>query len=135
MRTFALGLAIAALLPLSGRAFKGAPVLRGQEKAEDHQAKAQEWIAKADSTRALVDGVLKGAVEAGAEEHAVAKDNVADARRWMSEGDKRLEAAKAAMEEQSYEAAEKDGNMAWQYYVKAGTAAVLAARLVGGGGG
>ncbi len=38
------------------------------------------------------------------------------------------------MESEDYETASTFANMTWQYYVKAGTAAVLAARLVGGGG-
>lgn len=123
---------IAALLLLStGRVLPGAPA-SGQ--GEDAKADAESWIAKADSVRGLVDGVLAQAVEAGAEEHAVAKDNVVDARRWMAEGAKALEAAKAALEAEEFQTAARQGNMAWQYYVKAGTAAVLASRLVGGGG-
>ena len=131
MKDLALTLVIATLLPLSGRAVLGAPD-GAQEK--DPQTKAAEWVARADSVRATVAGVLAQAVEAGAEEHAVAGDNVADARRWLAEGDKALESAKAAMEEEAYEKAAAEGNMAWQLYVKAGSAAVRAARLVGGGG-
>ena len=130
MKRLTLTLVIAALLPLSGRAFEGAP-LRAQEK--DPQAKAADWIAKADSTRVTVNGVLTQAVDAGAAEHAIAGDNVADARRWLAQGDTVLAEAKSAMEEEDYETAANQGNMAWQLFVKAGSAAVRAARLVGGG--
>lgn len=125
-----LVLPVVALLLLSGRALLGAPA---QQQQVDAKAGAEKWIAQADSTRALVEGVLKSAVEAGAEQHAVAKDNVIDARHWLAEGAKALKAAREAMEAEDYEGAGKQGNMAWQYYVKAGTAAVLASRLVGGG--
>ncbi len=125
-----LALPVAALLLLSGRALSGAP-LQGQE--QDPKAKAEKWIAQADSTRALVDGVLTAAVEAGAETHPVAKDNVVDARLWMGEGDRALKSAREAMEAEDYKKAANIGNMAWQYYVKAGTAAVLASKLMSGG--
>ncbi len=125
-----LALPVAALLLLAGRALVGAPQ---QQEAQDPKAKAESWIAKADSVRTLVEGVLASAVEAGAEEHAVAKDQVIDARHWMGEGAKALESARKAMEAEDYTKAANTGNMAWQYYVKAGTAAVLASKLVSGG--
>ncbi len=125
-----LALPVAALLLLAGRALVGAPQ---QQEAQDTKAKAESWIAKADSVRTLVEGVLAGAVEAGAEEHAVAKDQVMDARHWMGEGAKALESARKALEAEDYAKAANTGNMAWQYYVKAGTAAVLASKLVSGG--
>lgn len=124
-----LALPVAALLLLGGRALIGAPQ---QQQAEDPKAKAESWIARADSTRALVEGVLASAVEAGAEQHAVAKDQVVDARHWIGEGAKALESARKAMEAEDYTKAANTGNMAWQYYVKAGTAAVLASKLVSG---
>lgn len=125
-----LALPVAALLLLGGRALIGSPQ---QQEVEDAKAKAESWIAKADSVRTLVEGVLASAVEAGAEEHAVAKDQVMDARQWMGEGGKALESARKAMEAEDYTKAANIGNMAWQYYVKAGTAAVLASKLVSGG--
>jgi hypothetical protein len=120
---------VAVLALLGGRALMGAPPIQ----QEDAKTKAASWIANADSTKALVEGVLAAAVEAGAETHEVAKDNVTDARRWMTEGDKSLKAAKEAFEAEDYVKAGNVGNMAWQYYVKAGTAAVLANKLVSGG--
>jgi hypothetical protein len=120
---------IAVLALLGGRALLGAPPIQ----QEDAKAKAASWIAKGDSTKALVDGVLAAAVEAGAEKHAVAKDYVTDASRWMTEGDKSLKAAKEAFAAEDYVKAGNVGNMAWQYYVKSGTAAVLANKLVSGG--
>lgn len=125
-----LAFPVAALLLLAGRALVGAPQ---QQEAQDPKAKAESWIAKADSVRTLVEGVLASAVEAGAEEHPVAKDQVLDARHWMGEGEKALESARKAMEAEDYTKAGNSGNMAWQYYVKAGTAAVLASKLVSGG--
>ncbi len=124
-----LVLPVAVLALLGGRALLGAPPLQ----QEDAKAKAASWIAKADSTKALVEGVLAAAVEAGAEQHAVAKDYVTDASRWMTEGDKSLKAAKEAFAAEDYLKAGNLGNMAWQYYVKTGTAAVLANKLVSGG--
>lgn len=117
------------VLATVGHADIGVPSAR-QEK--DPQAEAARWIG-ADSTRALVETVLAGALEQGAEEHPVAKDNVVDARHWMAEGEKALKAANDAMTEEEYETAARHGNMAWQYYVKAGSAAVRADRLAGGG--
>jgi hypothetical protein len=124
-----LVLPVAVLALLGGRALLGAPPMQ----QEDAKAKAANWIEKADSTKALVDGVLAAAVEAGAEQHAVAKDYVTDASRWMTEGDKSLKAAKEAFAAEDYLKAGNLGNMAWQYYVKTGTAAVLANKLVSGG--
>ena len=124
-----LVLPAAALLLLSGRALAGVPALQ----QEDAKAKAENWIAQADSTRALVESVLAGAVEAGAEQHAVAKDAVADARLWLAEAEKNLKAAKEAFAEEDYAKAGTSGNMAWQYYVKAGSAAVRASKLASGG--
>ena len=66
-----LGLPIAALLLLSGRALAGVPALQ----QEDAKAKADKWIMQADSTKALVESVLAGAIEAGAEDHAVRVDD------------------------------------------------------------
>ena len=125
-----LAFPLVALLLLSGRALAGVP---DQQQEQDPKAKAENWIMQADSTRALVDGVLASALEGGAEEHAVAKDQVKDARYYMGEGDKALAAAKEALEADDYTRAANMGNAAWQYYVKVGTAAVLAARLVSGG--
>lgn len=119
------------VLATVGHAIVGVPSA-GQEK--DPQTEAAGWISKADSVQALVQTVLAGAIEKGAEEHPVAKDNVVDARRWMAEGEKALKAAKEAMAAEDYEKANRQGNMAWQYYVKAGSAAVRADRLAGGGG-
>ncbi|HSG82198.1 MAG TPA: hypothetical protein VLC48_08115 [Gemmatimonadota bacterium] len=124
-----LGIPLAVLLLLSGRALVGVPA----QQQEDPKTKAEGWIAQADSVKALVETVLAGAVEAGAAEHAVAKDQVNDARRWTAEGEKALLAAKEAYEAADYTGAGNKGNLAWQYYVKAGTAAVLAGKLVSGG--
>lgn len=118
------------VLATVGHAVVGVPSAR-QEK--DPKAEVTRWIGEADSTRALVETVLAGALEKGAEEHPVAKDNVVDARHWMAEGEKALKAANEALAAEDYEKAARHGNMAWQYYVKAGTAAVLADRLAGGG--
>ncbi len=63
----------------------------------------------------------------------MAKDQVKDAQRWADEGEKTLAAAKEAYDAEDYVKAGNMGNMAWQYYVKSGTAAVLAAKLVSGG--
>jgi len=124
-----LVLPIVALLLLSGRAFAGVPALQ----QEDAKAKAENWIMQADSTKALVESVLASAIEAGAEDHAVAKDQVKDAQHWMGEAAKALAGAKEAQATEDYVKAGNMGNMAWQYYVKAGTAAVLAAKLASGG--
>lgn len=121
-------LPVAALLLLSGRVFADAPALQ----QEDPKAKAAKWIAQADSTRELVESVLAGAIEAGAEDHAVAKDQVKDAQHWMGEAAKALASAKESFAAEDYVKAGNLGNMAWQYYVKAGTAAVLANKLVSG---
>ena len=72
-------------------------------------------------------------MEAGAEEHAVAKDQIKDAQHWMGEAAKALAGAKEAQAAEDWVKAGNMGNMAWQYYVKAGTAAVLAAKLASGG--
>jgi hypothetical protein len=122
-------LPIAALLLLCGRAVAGVPALQ----QEDAKVKAENWITQADSTKALVEGVLAAAVDAGAAEHAVAKDQVNDAQRWVAEGEKALTAAKEALAAEDYVKAGNMGNLSWQYYVKAGTAAVLASKLVSGG--
>lgn len=129
MRTKKLLIAVAALSLLSGRALAGVPA----QDPDDDKAKAENWIAQADSTKALVEGVLASAIEAGAEEHPVAKDQVIDARHWLDEGASALATAREALEAEDYERAANAGNLAWQYYVKAGTSAVLAAKLVGGG--
>ncbi|UCC71964.1 MAG: hypothetical protein JSV86_16595 [Gemmatimonadota bacterium] len=129
MRTKKLLIAVAALTLLSGHAIVG---VAAQDQDED-TAKAENWIAQADSTKALVEGVLVSAAQAGAEQHPVAKDQFTDARRWLAEGDQALAAAKEAMAVEDFEKAANMGNMAWQYYVKAGTAAVLAAKLAAGG--
>lgn len=126
-----LAVPVAMLLLWSGRALVGEPAL--QQAEDDPKAQAESWISQADATKAIVDGVLKAAVDAGAEQHAVAKDNVADCRHWMEEAAKARQAAQEAWDAEDYEKASTQGNMAWQYYVKAGTAAVLAARLVGAG--
>lgn len=128
MRKRQLVFALAALTLSSAGAPPGA---RAQQV--DAKASAENWIAQADSTKALVEGVLASAVEAGAEDHAVAKDQVNDARRWLGEAERALDAAKQAMGAEDYQRAANMGNMAWQYYVKAGTAAVLASKLVSGG--
>lgn len=125
-----LALPLAALLLLSGRALAGVPA---QQQEQDPKAKAESWIAQADSVKVLVDGVIASAVEAGAEEHAVAKDQLTDAQRWSAEGVKALHEAKQAYEAGDYTKAGNMGNMSWQYYVKAGTAAVLAAKIASGG--
>jgi hypothetical protein len=117
-------------LLLSGRALAGVPA---QQQEQDPKAKAEKWIAQADSVKALVESVIASAIEGGAEEHAVAKDQLTDAQRWSAEGVKTLDAAKEAYEAGDYTKAGNMGNMAWQYYVKAGTAAVLAVKLVSGG--
>ncbi len=124
-----LVLPVAALLLLSGRAFPGVPA----QQQEDAKAKAHNWIVQADSTQALVESVLSGAIEAGAEDHAVAKDQVKDAQYWMAEAAKALDGAKQAYAAEDFVKAGNMGNMAWQYYVKAGTAAVLATKLASGG--
>jgi hypothetical protein len=116
-------------LLLSGLAFAGVPALQ----QEDAKAKAENWIMQADSTKALVESVLASAMEAGAENHAVAKDQIKDAQHWMGEAAKTLAGAKEAYAADDYVKAGNMGNMAWQYYVKAGTAAVLAAKLASGG--
>jgi hypothetical protein len=121
--------AVAAFLSLSGRAHAGTPALQ----QEDAKAKAENWITQADSTKALVESVLASAIEAGAEDHAVAKDQVKDAQHWLGEAAKALDTAKEAYAAEDYVKAGNMGNMAWQYYVKAGTAAVLANKLVSGG--
>ncbi len=128
MRKLALPLAV--LLLLSGHALMGVPA---QQQEQDPKAKAESWIAQADSVKALVESVIASAIEGGAEEHAVAKDQVKDAQRWADEGEKTLAAAKEAYDAEDYVKAGNMGNMAWQYYVKSGTAAVLAAKLVSGG--
>lgn len=125
----ALVFAVAAFLFLSGRALAGSPALQ----QEDAKAKAENWITQADSTKALVESVLASAIEAGAEDHAVAKDQVKDAQHWLGEAAKALATAKEAYAADDYVKAGNMGNMAWQYYVKAGTAAVLANKLVSGG--
>ncbi len=125
-----LAFPIAVFLLASGYAVAGVPAW---QQAEDTKVQAENWMAEADSTEALVAGVLKSALDAGAEEHAVAKDNVVDARHWMDEGVKAREAAQQAWDAGDYAKASSMGNMAWQYYVKAGTAAVLAARIASGG--
>jgi hypothetical protein len=122
MRTKNLVIAFAALTLLSGRALVGVPA----QDQDDDKAKAENWIAQADSTKALVEGVLAGAVEAGAEEHPAASGQVTDARHWLGEGARALAA-------EDYVRAANMGNMAFQYYVKAGTSAVLAAKLATGG--
>lgn len=124
-----LVLPVVALLLLSGRALAGVPA----QQQEDAKAKAENWIMQADSTEALVAGVLSAAIEAGAEEHAVASDHVVDAQHWMDEAEKALTAAKEAYAAEDYTKAGNMGNMAWQYYVKAGSAAVRASKLVSGG--
>jgi hypothetical protein len=116
-------------LLLSGLAFAGVPALQ----QEDAKAKAENWIMQADSTKALVESVLASAIEAGAEDHAVAKDQLKDAQHWMGEAAKTLAGAKEAHAAEDWVKAGNMGNMAWQYYVKAGTAAVLAAKLASEG--
>jgi hypothetical protein len=129
MRTKKLIIAVVALTLLSGRALVGVPA---QDQDED-KAKAEKWIAQADSTKALVESVLASAIEAGAEEHPVASGQVVDARHWLGEGARALATAKEALAAEDYVRAANVGNMAWQYYVKAGTAAVLAVKLASGG--
>ncbi|MGD2216917.1 MAG: hypothetical protein PVJ64_09175 [Gemmatimonadales bacterium] len=130
MNTKKLLVAVTALTLLSGRALVGVPA---QDQDED-KTKAENWIAQADSTKALVEGVLASAIEAGAAEHPVASGQATDARHWLDEGATALATAKEALAAEDYERAANAGNMAWQYYVKAGTSAVLAAKLVSGGG-
>jgi hypothetical protein len=125
-----LTLSVAALAVLGGLAATGVPA---QQEQDEDKAKAENWITQADSTKALVESVLASAVEAGAEEHAVAKDQVNDARHWLGEAERALAAAKEAMAAEDYQRAANMGNMAWQYYVKAGTAAVLASKIATGG--
>ena len=128
-----LALSIAALLILwGGYAHAGVPTV---QQGEDARAKAESWLEKADSTQAVVEGVLSSAVEAGAEEHPVASGNVADARMWMEQAEQARATAKEAYDAGNFDKAATQYNMVWQYYVKAGTAAVLAARLASGGGG
>lgn len=123
---------IAALLILwGGYAHAGVPTA---QQAEDAKAKAESWMTQADSTKAVVDGVLASAVEAGAEDHPVASGSVADARLWMDQAAKARATADEAYEAEDFDKAATMYNMVWQYYVKAGTAAVLAARLASGGG-
>ena len=130
MRIKQLTLAVAALALLGGHAIAGVPA---QQQQDEEKAKAENWITQADSTKALVESVLASALEAGAEEHAVAKDQVNDARHWLVEAERSLAAAKEAMAAEDYKRAANMGNMAWQYYVKAGTAAVLASKIATGG--
>ena len=130
MRIKQLTLAVAALVLLGGHAIAGVPA---QQQQDEEKAKAENWITQADSTKALVESVLASALEAGAEEHAVAKDQVNDARHWLVEAENALAAAKEAMAAEDYKRAANMGNMAWQYYVKAGTAAVLASKIATGG--
>ncbi len=130
MKTLKVPIAVL-LLAVAGRALTGAPA---RQQEADLKAKAQKWIAQADSAKVLVEGVLADAVKAGAEKHAVAKDNVVDARYWLGEAGKALKSAKEAYEAGDFKKAATMGNMAWQYYVKAGSAAVRASKLAGGGG-
>ncbi len=129
MRKFVIP--IAALLLLSGRALVGVPA----QQQDEAKTKADAWLARSDSVKGVVETVLASAVEAGAEEHAVAAGFVTDARHWLEEGDKQLAAAREAYEAGDFATASDKGNMAWQYYVKAGTGAVRAAKLVSGGDG
>ena len=127
-----LTLSIAALLILwGGYARAGVPTV---QQDADAQATADSGLEKADSTRAVVEGVLTSAVEAGAEEHPVASGSLADARMWIEQAEKARGTAAEAYEAEDFDKAATMYNMVWQYYVKAGTAAVLAARLASGGG-
>lgn len=127
----------ASILILSALLLSGGPAVAGPalQQQEDARAEAESWMARADSVRGVVEAVLASAVEAGAEEHAVAKDNVADARHWVDEAETAMKRAEEAYGAEDYSRASTFGNLAWQYYVKAGTAAVLAARLAGDPGG
>lgn len=121
---------LVAVMLWSGYALAGVPT---PQQAEDQKVQAASWMAKSDSVAAIVDAVIGAAVEAGAEQHAVAKDQVNDCKHWQGEAVKSRETAQEAFDAGDYEKASAMGNMAWQYYVKAGTAAVLAARLMGVG--
>jgi hypothetical protein len=93
---------------------------------------ALSWQKKARDTRAQVVAVAQEIEEIGVEGNAAASGQFEDAKRWLQKGDDTLAQADAKMEAEDFQPASYDYNMAWQYYVKAATAGLLAKGMLTG---
>jgi hypothetical protein len=70
--------------------------------------------------------------EIGIGDNAAASGQFEDAKRWLQKGDETPAQADAKMEAETYQTASYDYNMAWQYYVRAATAGLLAKGMLTG---
>lgn len=98
----------------------------------ENEETAKSWQKQATSTRAAVVSVAEELGKIGDQGNADAKDLIADATKWLGEGDKELAKADEAMKKAEWETANFAYNMAWQYYVKAATAGLNAKRILTG---
>lgn len=99
---------------------------------QDYKDSALSWQKQATDTRGAVVGVAEELTEIGDQGNPAAKDLIGDAVKWLGEGDKSLKKGDVDMENQDFENASFNYNMAWQYYVKAATAGLNARRILTG---
>jgi hypothetical protein len=98
----------------------------------DPKEQALSWQKQARDTRAQVVAVAQEIEEIGVGDNAAASGQFEDAKRWLQKGDETLAQADAKMEAETYQTASYDYNMAWQYYVRAATAGLLAKGMLTG---
>ncbi len=98
----------------------------------NYKESALSWQKQAKDTRAAVVSVAEELGKIGDKGNPDAKDLIADATKWLEEGDKSLSQADKEVEKEEYQKASYNYNMAWQYYVKAATAGLNAKRILTG---
>lgn len=120
--TRAVALFACALLFALGAAAQGA----------DPQKSALSWQKQANETRAAVVGVAEELEQIGDQGKPDAAGLIADAKRWLTEGDKSRAEGDTKAQAEAWKEASFAYNMAWQYYVKAATAGLNAKRILTG---
>lgn len=99
---------------------------------QDYEKLVKEGFANADGTRKIVAKVLANLdkeMEA-ADGSDMLQDEVKDAKYWNKRANKLLDQCKKQMNAKKYDKAlVLDVNQAWQYYLKAGSAAVRASMM------
>ena len=108
--------------------FTGFSIVYGATNEES----ALSWQKNAKDTRAAVVSVYGELEKIGDKGNPDAKGLIADAVKWLGEGDKELAKGDEAMTKNEWESASYNYNMAWQYYVKAATAGLNAKRILTG---
>lgn len=115
---------------VTGLFFSSIVVAQEAIKRTDYKALAEEGYKNASQTKEIVAGVLKKLEAQLAEASDLKKHEVEDAKFWFKKADELLQKCKQKMDAGQYDKQlVVDLNQSWQWFIKAGSAAVRATMM------